>query len=636
MILRPTSIGSKIMCSMVLVILLTGIVTIAIIQSAFKQHLALALKEKGLPIARSLAVTVVDPILVNDLPYLGQLLEEEKQATRDLSYAFIADKDDNVLAHTFSGGFPLQLLWVNKIVSGNKISIKLLDTEEGYIYDFAALILVNDTMLGTVRIGLSQKGIKTALNRITLISTVAILAVLVIGVGMTVALTRVIVKPIRSFQHSTEIIDGGDLGHRIVIETGDEIEQLAKSFNKMVTGLHKHDMALRKSEDNLKRAQSVAHIGSWSLDLSNNVLLWSDETHRIFGIPKGTPLTYEKFLEIVCEEDREYVDKGWAAALKGEPYDIEHRIMVGGKLKWINEKGDIEFDEQGKAVRAIGTAQDVTRRKLAEEALHKAYGELEIKVEERTRELSEANVRLKDLDRLKSMFIASMSHELRTPLNSIIGFTGIILQGMSGEINEIQRDQLNRVYHSAKHLLDLITDVIDISKIEAGRIDVFPEHILLTEIVDEAISSIQFQLKTKKLNIEVTVPEKLTLNTDRKRLLQCIINYLSNAVKFTEQGGIKVIAQEIDEDIKITVSDTGIGIAKEDIPKLFEAFERLETHLRVKAGGTGLGLYLTKKLTTELLCGSILVESELGLGSTFGIRIPKDLTLMSTMLQHEA
>ena len=241
------------------------------------------------------------------------------------------------------------------------------------------------------------------------------------------------------------------------------------------------------------------------------------------------------------------------------------------------------------------------------------------------RKLSEANKRLKKLDQLKSMFIASMSHELRTPLNSIIGFTGIILQGMTGPLNDKQQDHLKRVYNSSRHLLSLITDVIDISKIEAGRIDIFPEDIILSEIVEEAVINIEPQLKAKNLELKVSVPRDLQLHTDRKRLLQCIINYLSNAVKFTEVGRITISAKKLDEQVEILVKDTGIGISQPDQSKLFEAFERLDSHLRVKAGGTGLGLYLTRKLVTEILDGEILVTSRQGQGSTFGLRVPINL-----------
>ncbi|SLM28183.1 putative Histidine kinase [Desulfamplus magnetovallimortis] len=242
--------------------------------------------------------------------------------------------------------------------------------------------------------------------------------------------------------------------------------------------------------------------------------------------------------------------------------------------------------------------------------------------------LNEANKELKKLDQLKSMFIASMSHELRTPLNSIIGFTGVIVQGMTGPLNDKQKDHLTRVYNSAKHLLSLITDVIDISKIEAGRIDIYPEDIILSEIVDEAVINIEPQLKAKKLELVLSVPEELKLHTDRKRLLQCIINYMSNAVKFTEAGRITLTSRMCGQNVEILVSDTGIGISKENQPKLFEAFERLDSRLKIKAGGTGLGLYLTKKLATEILGGEIIFRSEEGRGSTFGLLIPSKLVSM--------
>lgn len=261
----------------------------------------------------------------------------------------------------------------------------------------------------------------------------------------------------------------------------------------------------------------------------------------------------------------------------------------------------------------IAFIRDISQQKQAQDELRKAKEDAEL-----------ANEKLKELDRLKSMFIASMSHELRTPLNSIIGFTSMTLDELSGELNEEQKDNLRRVYKSAKHLLNLITEVIDISKIEAGRIDIFLEDVLLSEIVDEAIGTVQSHSQEKNLNLEVQFPKELTLRTDRKRLLQCLLNFLSNAVKYSEEGTVTLRVNESDSHVVISVSDTGIGIAKENIPKLFEAFERFESHLKIKAGGTGLGLYLTRKIATEILGGEIAVNSEEGKGSTFTMKIPKD------------
>jgi signal transduction histidine kinase len=334
-------------------------------------------------------------------------------------------------------------------------------------------------------------------------------------------------------------------------------------------------------------------------------------------------------------EDREAARRNLDRALAGE--QLVEESYSGEELRsrqYFQVSHSPIKTEEEEIIGVAVLAQDMTERKRAEEELRKYRDHLEELVKERTdsltrktNELDRANIKLKELDKLKSMFIASMSHELRTPLNSIIGFSGMTLQGLSGELNEEQKDNLTRVSRSAEHLLSLITDIIDISKIEAGRVEVFPEPFSLHELIAEAVSSIsiQPQAKQKGLALVVDVPTDIKMNTDQKRLLQCIFNYMSNAVKFTEAGKITISAREINGDVEISVIDTGIGIAQKDMPRLFEAFERIDTHLRVKAGGSGLGLYLTKKMATELLHGSVGLESIEGKGSTFSLRIPKIL-----------
>jgi len=227
-----------------------------------------------------------------------------------------------------------------------------------------------------------------------------------------------------------------------------------------------------------------------------------------------------------------------------------------------------------------------------------------------------------DLDRMKSIFIASMSHELRTPLNSIIGFTGLILQGISGKIDEDARKDLDIVYNSSKHLLSLINDVIDISKIEADKLDIHFEEVKLDDIIEEIVSTISKDAEKKKLKIKMEFPVGLTIVSDRKRLFQCILNLMSNAVKFTEKGEIKLKAVKKAGVLKITVTDTGIGIKKKDIPKLFNSFIRLDSPMKEVTSGTGLGLYLTKKIMASVFQGNISVESVYGKGSTFTLEIP--------------
>jgi signal transduction histidine kinase len=274
----------------------------------------------------------------------------------------------------------------------------------------------------------------------------------------------------------------------------------------------------------------------------------------------------------------------------------------------------------------------------AEKELRKLNRELEQRVVERTtlleaanRELGEANTRLKEVDRLKSLFIASMSHELRTPLNSIIGFTSILLNEWAGAVNDEQKDSLATVLRSGKHLLTLINDVIDVSKIEAGAIDVHAEDFDLHDVVSEVARLFEKEAHDKGLEFAVENLHQ-PMRSDRRRLLQCVMNLVSNAVKFTERGSVAIEVKKrgrLEDEgkregdfIEISVTDTGIGIAEDDLPRLFHSFVRLDSPVRTKVPGTGLGLYLTKKLAAAVLKGDVTVKSGAGKGSRFAVIIP--------------
>ena len=250
-------------------------------------------------------------------------------------------------------------------------------------------------------------------------------------------------------------------------------------------------------------------------------------------------------------------------------------------------------------------------------------------------QLRKANIKLQEMDKMKSMFIASISHELRTPLNSIIGFSGMMMQGAFGSLNEKYQDYIMRVNRSGQHLLGLITDIIDISKIEAGRVDVMRDTFDLDEIFSDAVEGLKQQIERKGLSLEVAVPNKVAMYTDKRRLYQCLLNMLSNAMKYSEKGTVVLTATEQDNEVLLTVRDNGIGISEEDQARLFEAFERMDSHLKVNAGGTGLGLYLTKKIATELLQGDVGMESKLGEGSSFWIRVPKRILSQTITVSQE-
>jgi PAS domain S-box-containing protein len=285
-------------------------------------------------------------------------------------------------------------------------------------------------------------------------------------------------------------------------------------------------------------------------------------------------------------------------------------------------------DEQnfaGSMADLVSLSLEIIQREQAEAALREERANLEIKVHERTRDLAEANERLQELDRLKSEFLATMSHELRTPLNSIIGFTGILRQGLAGPLNEEQLKQLGMVHFSARHLLGLINDLLDLSRIESGKMEVVAEDFPLEEAIGEVVQSLTPTAVQKKLTLETHFDEpQLVLHSDRKKTFQIFLNLTNNALKFTERGGVRIDVKTTPAEVIITVSDTGIGIRPESIAGLFQAFRQVDGSARRTYEGTGLGLYLCKKLSS-MLGGSIRAESEFGVGSRFTVTLPREI-----------
>jgi len=240
-------------------------------------------------------------------------------------------------------------------------------------------------------------------------------------------------------------------------------------------------------------------------------------------------------------------------------------------------------------------------------------------------EIQEKNQQLEIANRHKSQFLANVSHELRTPLNAIIGFTRIVLRKVEGQIPELQIENLKKVLISSEHLLGLINGLLDLAKIESGKMEVFAQSFKIDEIVQVAASTVEPMLKSGRVKlVKEIAPDLPPLNTDRDKLKQVILNLLSNAAKFTEKGEIKVSASRENGSMKLIVSDTGIGMKQEALDYIFEEFRQVDMSTTRKYGGTGLGLAIVKKLV-NLLGGDISVESEVGKGSKFTITMPINL-----------
>jgi signal transduction histidine kinase len=256
------------------------------------------------------------------------------------------------------------------------------------------------------------------------------------------------------------------------------------------------------------------------------------------------------------------------------------------------------------------------------ERLQESYATLEQKVEDRTRQLAEARDQLALASQNKSDFLANMSHELRTPLNAVIGFSEVLMQRMYGEINEKQEDYLRDIATSGKHLLSLVNDILDLSKVEAGKMELQPSVFSIQETIESGATMIRERAVRRGIALTTAVdPDLAPIQADERKVKQVLFNLLSNAVKFTPEGGsIAVRAERLDGEVHVSVRDSGVGIAPEDQARIFEEFQQTSTGARTE-DSTGLGLTLAKRFI-ELHGGRLWVESEVGKGSTFTFALP--------------
>ncbi|MEJ2466472.1 MAG: PAS domain S-box protein [Candidatus Thiodiazotropha sp.] len=393
---------------------------------------------------------------------------------------------------------------------------------------------------------------------------------------------------------------------------------------------------LRKSEHGLAEAQRIAHLGNWELDLINDSLIWSDEIYKIFEIDKEQfGASYEAFLDLIHPDERDSVNKAYTESLKTKkPYDIVHRLLMkDGRIKYVHERCETYFDQMSTPLRSVGTVQDITEQKLKEDELIRYRHHLEEEVHQRTTELRLARDAAEAASKAKSLFLANMSHELRTPLNAILGFSQVMQQDENLSTN--QHETLDIINHSGTHLLKLINDVLEIAKIEAGKLQLVITAFDLQGLVREVSDMMRLRAEQKGLQLELDQSSEFPryIKGDEARLRQILVNLVSNAVKFTEKGGVTIrlrCKENKQQHLLIEVSDTGPGISKEDGQRLFKPFVQLPEG--TSHGGTGLGLSIVRQFV-QLMDGTITMESTPGKGSIFCVELPLEVTDYTEIIQ---
>jgi PAS domain S-box-containing protein len=429
-----------------------------------------------------------------------------------------------------------------------------------------------------------------------------------------------VLVPIVRLQRATEEIGIRKSNFKLDARGNDELGRLGRSFNSMAHRIEAQAVALQKAHDELElrvqeRTAELAQLAA-IVESSDDAIIgktldgaitsWNSGAEKMFGYSReeilGNPV-----LTIFPPDRLDEEPQILARVARGESVDHFETVRVRKDKRLISVSVTISpiKNNNGQIVGASKIAHDITERRQADEALQ-------------ARDLAQA------ANRMKSEFLANMSHELRTPLNGIIGFSEFLVDERPGKLNDKQKEYLNDILNSGRHLLQLINDVLDLSKVEAGKMVLYPETFSLPKAVEEVCAVISQLAKKKSITIRREISSGIeSVTLDQQKFKQVLYNLLSNAVKFTgEKGLVEITAgPHGPEQFRLQVRDTGIGIKPEDLDKLFVEFQQIDSGAARKYEGTGLGLSLTKKII-EFQSGSITVESQPTRGSAFTVVLP--------------
>jgi PAS domain S-box-containing protein len=488
--------------------------------------------------------------------------------------------------------------------------------EQGHLIGFQPVAEATNQRLGTLYLDSDLQALYDTLWLSGIIAAAVMAVSLLTAYLLSMALQGMISQPILALAKTASAVsEGRDYSVRAPTVGRDELGVLTQAFNHMLGRIEDQNRALQESKERLDLALQSAGVGTWSWDLVTNLVVWDDFARRLFGLASNGPAErYQDFLSLVHPDDRERTIHETTASLKNDQlYDTEYRVVwPDGTERALASRGKVYRDAADKPLRMSGVCLDITERRAAVE-------------QRQAREAAEA------ANRAKSNFLASMSHELRTPLNAIIGFSELLENHTFGDLNERQQRYVTNVLTSGRHLLQLINDILDLSKVEAGHMELALSEFDIRTTLGEVRTIVGTLAMKKHLGLELEVEDSVTtLTADQSKFKQILYNLLSNAIKFTpESGSVRVVVRrapevghrEGGEWIEIAVSDTGIGLKPEDRERIFGTFEQVDSAYAREQQGTGLGLALSRRFV-ELHGGWIWAESEFGNGSVFRFVLP--------------
>ena len=587
--------------------------------------------EQSISLAETLAANSTSWVLANDIIGIEEVVLSQSKYP-SLKYAMLLNNEGKILGHThkkFVGQYANDSKSKTLLVSGN--SVQTLNNTKTLI-DIAAPIIANQSQIGWARVALGQDQNIASLHVITRNGVLYTMIAIVIGIIFAVLMARGLTKSLRQLVNVSTRIQHGEHDLRVDIQRVDEVGQLAVGFNQMLDSLASVRRELVASEERFDLAMKGSNDGVWDWNILTNEVYYSPRWKAMVGY-KDHELEnqFSTFERLVHPDDSKQVMQAIEEYFSGktDEFKIEFRMHhKDAHWEYILSRGYVVRGADGKPIRMTGTAVDITEQKHAEEQILKLNSELEVRVKNRTSELMNAKEDAERANRAKSEFLSNMSHELRTPMNAILGFSQILEADTSQPLSEDQTESVHEIISAGEHLLKLINDVLDLARIEAGKISVSLEPVSVKDVLTECVTLIKPLAEEK----EITIDEYNSCNNnyyvlaDRTRFKQVLLNLLSNAVKYNkEKGSIKISCESAGGILKLCIADEGAGLTTHEQEHLFIPFERLSADA-TGIEGSGIGLALSKRLM-NCMNGDIGIDSEGGKGSKFCVTLPMSIVM---------
>lgn len=576
------SIRTKLILTVVGIILVLGVLMGSYLNVVQTNMMKTELNEKGISITRNLAENSVNPILTDNPVRLQWLIQTIKESDAEVVYVFITNEHGEVLVHTFTGGFPVDLLGINPATNG--VNTLLLDTEQGYIRDFSYPIL--DGNAGEVHVGMSQENIRTTADKFTWYLFLFVLLLLIVGSNVAYVAGSVVSNPILELKKSVEIFGEGNLDHKALITSNNEIGQLADSFNDMADHIGYLIKEKEKaSKEILETRNYLTKIVSGSLD----GIIVIDDTGKI-------EFANEAFMQISEEDEDKLIG-----------YDV---------LSFVVEKSDelaLFFESPDEDTTFMNELSFRTRNGR-DKTIMVSIAVVEYRNEIKYVAVAKDMTDVKKLEQMKRNIIANISHELRTPLNIMKGYVEIALD----EPDHQKRNSfLERSLKALERQNWMIQDLLEVARCddELEKMDMVKTSINC--IIDMACKSINGKLDASGLDISIKKGPDMFVHADPEKLAYALTKIIDNALKFTDKGGsIEIGTFQEDRGAVVYVKDTGVGIPNDQKELIFDRFYQVDSSSTRKFGGNGLGLAIVKNIIDQHE-GRIWVDSVLGKGSTF-------------------